>query len=305
MATGEATLVDYWKEKMLDGNFEQAWQFSDKVLNERKDIPCWHLPRHEQYIWNGTPLQGKIVLVRCYHGLGDTILFIRYAPLIKMIAQRVIVWAQESLLPLLKTVQGIDELLPLHDGEPGVEYDVDLEVMELPYIFRTTLDTIPRHVPYIHMNPIGLPEDRQFKVGLTWQVSNWEHERSIPFIHLLPLFDINGISIYVLQENAPGAGWLKGFGIYPGPMDLVQFAQWVKAMDLVITVDSLPAHMAGAQNVPVWTILRKNCDWRWMRNRSDSPWYPSMKLFRQKQEGDWDSVLDDVAKELSKSISKR
>jgi hypothetical protein len=122
----------YWKVSMQRGAFEAAWGISDAVLRARAGVPCGHWPRHLQYIWDGTPLAGKRVLVRCYHGLGDTIQFIRYVPLIKEIAREVMVWAQPALLPLLRTLRGIDLLLPLHDGTPDVEYDVDVESMELP-----------------------------------------------------------------------------------------------------------------------------------------------------------------------------
>src|ERR671932_14884 len=143
-----------WMACMRRGAFEAAWAISDAVLRARAGVPCWHWPRHLQYIWDGTPLAGKRVLGRCYHGLGDTIQFIRYAPLIKAIAAEVIVWAQPPLLPLLEMVQGIDQLLPLHDGVPEVEYDVDVEVMELPHIFRTTPETIPLTISYLHVDPI-------------------------------------------------------------------------------------------------------------------------------------------------------
>src|SRR5215218_8421896 len=109
-----------WMYYMRRGEFDKAWRLSDAVLNERAGIPCFHLPRHEQYIWDGSPLQGKRVLVRCYHGLGDTLQFIRFAPLLKKLACEVIVWAQPPLLPLLQTVNGIDHLLSLHDGTPEV-----------------------------------------------------------------------------------------------------------------------------------------------------------------------------------------
>jgi len=144
---------DKWSHLIRHGAFEEAWQISDAVLQSRAGKPCWHWPRHYQYIWDGTPLQGKRVLVRCYHGLGDTIQFIRYAPLIKRIAKKVIVWAQPSLIPLVETVEGIDQILPLHDGTPEVAFDVDVESMELPHIFRTTLATIPATIPYLHAAP--------------------------------------------------------------------------------------------------------------------------------------------------------
>src|SRR4051812_44087459 len=102
-----------WIRHMRSGRFEAAWEVSDAVLRARAGTLCWHLPRHEQYVWDGRPLAGKRVLVRCYHGLGDTIQFIRYAPLLKSIAAEVSVWAQPPLIPLLRTVRGIDRLLPL------------------------------------------------------------------------------------------------------------------------------------------------------------------------------------------------
>jgi hypothetical protein len=120
----------YWMSYMRCGAFEAAWTISDAVLRAQAGVPCWHWPRHLQYVWDGTLLAGKRVLVRCYHGLGDTLQFIRYIPLIKAIAQEVMVCAQPVLLPLLRTVRGIDRLLPLHDGTPQVECDVDVESME-------------------------------------------------------------------------------------------------------------------------------------------------------------------------------
>ena len=120
--------VDPWMEAMRRGDFAEAWKISDALLPTRATEDHQKLPRHFQKIWDGSSLAGKRVLVRCYHGLGDTIQFIRYAALLKEVAAEVIVWAQPSLIPLLRTVKGIDQLLPLHDGVPDVEYDVDVEL---------------------------------------------------------------------------------------------------------------------------------------------------------------------------------
>src|SRR3954471_10067735 len=120
-----AGVADPWMQHMRRGDWERAWALSDSLLPIRAARSCAHLPRHLQYLWTGAPLRGKRVLVRCYHGLGDTLQFIRYAPLLRAIAAEVIVWAQPALLPLLRTVEGIDRLLPLHDGAPDVDYDVD------------------------------------------------------------------------------------------------------------------------------------------------------------------------------------
>src|SRR5918996_5114806 len=121
-----------WMWHMRRGEFDLAWQVSDAVLRQRAGLSSYHLPRHLQHIWRGTSLENKRVLVRCYHGLGDTIQFIRYVPLLKAIATEVTVWAQPALIPLLLTVEGIDLLLPLHDGTPDCDYDVDVGLMELP-----------------------------------------------------------------------------------------------------------------------------------------------------------------------------
>jgi hypothetical protein len=141
----DADLNSSWIQAMRRGDFATAWKISDAVLATKKDQT--DLPRWFQSVWDGRSVVGKRVLVRCYHGLGDTIQFIRYARLLKAIAAEVIVWVQPSLIPLLRSVRGIDQLLPLHDGAPEVEYDVDVELNELPYLFRTTLATAPADVP--------------------------------------------------------------------------------------------------------------------------------------------------------------
>ena len=295
----QEVIPDLWMHHMRRGAFEEAWKKSDADLKTRAGKPCWHLPRHFQYIWNGTSLAGKRVLVRCYHGLGDTIQFIRYLPLVKAIATEVIVWAQAPLIPLLKSVTGIDQILPLHDGTPEVAYDVDVEVMELPHIFRTKLATIPSVIPYLQVDPLSLSsKDKKLSVGLVWKAGDWDERRSIPFATLAPLAAVPCISLYILQADAPSAGWQEGFGDYPGDFSLFDFARVVRGLDLLITVDSMPAHLAGALGVPVWTLLHAEADWRWMENREDSPWYPTMQLFRQLQPGDWDGVIGRVAAKL-------
>jgi hypothetical protein len=291
---------------MRRGAFEAAWTISDAVLQARAGVPCWHWPRHLQYIWDGTPLAGKRVLVRCYHGLGDTIQFIRYAPLIKDIAREVIIWAQPALLPLLRTVHGIDRLLPLHDGAPDVEYDVDVESMELPHIFRTTLATIPAEIPYLHLAPAALSRPRRLAVGLVWAAGDWEQaRRSIPFPLLAPLAAVPSVALYILQRGPALDHYQHGVGILFSSDDVVEAAGIMRALDLVISVDTMPAHLAGALGVPVWTLLDAAADWRWMDGREDSPWYPTMRLFRQACPGAWEPVIARVVAELRRELSWR
>jgi hypothetical protein len=284
---------------MRRGAFEEAWAISDAVLHARVGVPCWHWPRHQQYLWDGTPLADKRVLVRCYHGLGDTMQFIRYAPLIKDMARAVMVWAQPALLPLLRTMHGIDRLLPLHDGAPDVEYDVDVESMELPHIFRTTLATIPAEIPYLHIAPAALPRQGRVAVGLVWAAGDWEHERrSIPWPLLAPLATVPGVALYILQRGPALEHYQHGVGILSGTDDVVETARLMRALDLVISVDTMSAHLAGALGVPVWTLLDAAADWRWMDEREDSPWYPTMRLFRQECPGAWEPVVARVMAEL-------
>lgn len=292
---------DSWMYHMRQGQFEAAWKKSDQDLKARAGQPCWHWPRHLQYIWDGRSLTGKRVLVRCYHGLGDTIQFIRYMPLLNKIAAEVIVWAQPALIPLLETVSGIHRLLPLHDGTPEVEYDAEVEIMELPHFFRTTLATIPAETPYLQVKPLLVAADnKELAVGLVWKAGDWDERRSLLFSYLMPLAALQNINFYILQADAPSAGWKNEFGNYPGNFSLFDYARLLRGLDLLITVDSMPAHLAGALGVPVWTLLHTEADWRWMENREDSPWYPTMRLFRQAQPGDWKGVIERVADELKK-----
>ena len=286
---------------MRRGAFEEAWKISDADLKARAGKPCWHLPRHFQYIWNGTSPQGRRVLVRCYHGLGDTIQFIRYAPLLKEMAEEVMVWAQPRLLPLLATMPGIDKLLPLHDGTPDVAYDVDVEVMELPHLFRTTVQTIPSRFPYLHVSPKPLPaHNKKLAVGLVWRAGDWDEQRSMPFSAFYPLAGVPNVNFYILQSDPKGAGWDESFGINPEELDLLDYARNIKGLNLLISIDSMPVHLAGALGVPVWTLLQAEADWRWMNDRTDSPWYPTMRLFRQQHPGDWAGVMQNVVLELGR-----
>ncbi|MEO6546844.1 MAG: hypothetical protein ABIN94_02555 [Ferruginibacter sp.] len=288
-----------WMRSMRQGDFPVAWQHCDKVLESRAGKPCWHLPRHFQYIWNGTPLEGKRVLVRCYHGLGDTIQFARYLPVLKEITTEVIVWVQPKLIPLLQSMCGISELLALHDGTPQVDFEVDVEIMELPYIFRSTINTIPAQVPYLHItrHPI-FSNKKKHTVGLVWKSGDWDENRSIPFSLFLPLAEIKEIDFYMLQHEAEHAGWQHQFGIYPGELPIVELAEYIAGLDLLISIDSMPVHLAGALGVPVWTMLQAEADWRWMENTDRSPWYPTMRLFRQHHQGDWVPVINAIYQEL-------
>jgi hypothetical protein len=285
-----------WTRLTRRGDFEGAWAASDRIRQRHGWVCDGALPRHYQNVWNGTPLTGRRVLIRCYHGLGDTIQFIRYAPLVRSIAAHVVVWAQPRLVPLLEHVAGIDELLPLHDGAPDAEYDVDVEVMELPYVFRTTLATIPKAVPYLSAEPIRLA-GKGLRVGLVWRAGEWDSQRCVPFAALVPLLDRAAVSWYSLQLAPRCDEQHTRLQSVPAAT-VIATARAMAALDLVISVDSMPAHLAGALGVPVWTLLPRDADWRWLEDRTDSPWYPTMCLFRQPVPGCWASVVEDIGRAL-------
>ena len=288
---------DPWMDCMRRGDFAAAWRVCDATLHRRRGVPCSHLPRHQQYLWDGTPLDGRTVLVHCYHGLGDTLQFCRYLPRVAAVAREVTVWAQAKLLPLLATLRAPLRLLPMHDGAPGVDREMDVEVMELPHVFRSTPETLPAEVPYLHVLPEPLDADERPRVGLVWRAGEWDQSRSVPFALLDPLVTLP-VSWYVLQGE-PGIGERPdGFGTLAGTADIVAAARTMRSLDLVITVDSMAAHLAGALGTRVWTMLSAAADWRWMDGRDDSPWYPTMRLFRQERPGEWQPVVERVARAL-------
>jgi hypothetical protein len=241
--------------------------------------------------------------VHCYHGLGDTLQFCRYLPRVAAVAREVTVWAQAKLLPLLATLRAPLQLLPLHDGAPGVDREMDVEVMELPHVFRSTPETLPAEVPYLHVLPEPLDADERPRVGLVWRAGEWDQSRSVPFASLDPLVTLP-VSWYVLQGE-PGIGERPdGFGTLAGTADIVAAARTMRSLDLVITVDSMAAHLAGALGTRVWTMLSAAADWRWMDGRDDSPWYPTMRLFRQERPGEWQPVVERVARALRAELEQ-
>ncbi len=289
---------------MLRGDFEAAWRISDQVLRTRLAAgeTCFQRPRHLQYVWRGEPLEGRRVVVRCYHGLGDTLQFARFFRPLRRIAAHVQVWVQPELMGILQSAGGVDRLLALHDGAIDAEFDVDIELMEIPHALRVTLETLPCAIPYLR--PRGLrrallaerpSSDEAFNIGLVWRSGDWDDRRSIPLRAFEPLAAIPGIRLYSLQRgSAQGEAALLGASdISDADVDVA--AARMLALDLIIAPDTMMAHLAGALGLPAFTLLHADCDWRWMRNRSDSPWYPTMRLFRQERAGDWAPVVDEAA----------
>lgn len=293
-----------WLAAMRAGRFSQAWRISDAALRLRSGMECSHWPRHEQFIWRGAPLAGRRVLIRCYHGLGDTIQFVRFAS--RTSARHVTLWVQPQLLPLLRSMRGIDRLAPLDEGTPRISYDVDIELAELMHALRVTPEVLAPELPYLHVRPAELEAagDERLRVGIVWAAGQWNVRRSIPCEWLATLGDIPGIAWFVLQRGPSLSEWRHEFGTIPRIDDIVDEARALRALNLLITVDTCSAHLAGALAVPVWTLLPYDADWRWMRRRAETPWYPTMRLIRQPRAGDWRQVLRIVERDLRARVAQ-
>jgi Glycosyltransferase family 9 (heptosyltransferase) len=303
----EEDLGASWTAAMRAAQFDRAWRVSDEVLCRRiaAGEECWHRPRHLQYVWRGQPLENKRVLVRCYHGLGDTIQFVRFMAPLREIAREVALWVQPQLLPLTASVSGVDQAIALHDGDPGVDYDVDIEIMEVAHALRITAEALSRDVPYLRPPDLTLPPAapssataEALRVGIVWQAGGWNPGRSVPAATLKRLVEIPGITLLSLQQGSGRAeAALFGAADYSTP-SIPHLAARMMALDLIISVDSMAAHLAGALGRPVWTLLQAQSDWRWMEARNETPWYPTMRLFRQHADGDWSAVVEEIAHAL-------
>jgi hypothetical protein len=293
-------------DAMRRHDFEHAWTIADGALERRRASGqvCYHWPRHLQSVWDGTALANKRVLIRCYHGLGDTIQFIRFVPAVRELAREVIVWVQPALVGLVGSVRGVDRVLPLHDGTPEVDYDIDIELMEVLHALRVDARSIPADVPYLFppstVRPAAeLADAPRPRVGIVWQAGDWDRRRSIPTLLIAALVAGADARFFSLQYG-PAAAELTP----PGPPDIGNAdvsttAANVRELDLVISVDTMMAHLAGALGIKTWTLLHADHDWRWTMSGSTSIWYPTMQLFRQPAPGDWTRVLAQVRSALT------
>jgi tetratricopeptide (TPR) repeat protein len=271
-------------------------------------------------LWDGGPLHGRAILLLGEQGLGDTLQFVRYAALVKQRGGTVILACQKALLGLLQSCPGIDVLMA--HGEAPPEFDVFAPLMSLPSILGTTLETVPAYVPYLHVRPELVEAWRgelrplgRFLIGVAWQGSpGYGHDRlrSFPLAQLEPLARLPGVTLISLQKG-PGAEQAHELqGRFPivdladridretGPF--LDTAAIIKTLDLVVGCDSALVHLAGALGAPVWVAHTLVCDWRWMMNREDSPWYPTARLFRQTSLGDWAGVFTRMADALENRL---
>ena len=275
-------LHDEWVSRVRRGEYTAAWSVSEQILARHdpttRDDP--RLPYHLRWVWDGRPFRGRHVLVRCYHGLGDTLQFARYLPLLGRVAASVTVEVQPELIPLLRSVSGVDRTVPFAWETPSPPSECDVEIMELPFLLKAPPEAAPP--PYLRSPAAVLPPGT---VGLCWQAGNWDPARSVP-PELFELFASR--PCVTLLPDSTTLNVLNAEGC---PRNMPATAALVAAVDLVVTVDTMIGHLAGALGRPTWLLLKHDADWRWMTDRTDSPWYPSMRLYRQPSPGDWASVM--------------
>ena len=295
---------------LLSGNFEQGWkeyEWRSKV----KDFPQRMV---SQPLWDGSDIAGQTILLYAEQGFGDTIQFIRYASLVAQRGAKVIVSCQNELTSLLKTVEGVHHVVGYREQIPG--FDVYFPLVSLSFIFNTTLESIPARIPYIAVDFPLIQKwtvkvqnhNTNFKIGLAWA---GREQRSCSLEIFSSLSCLDEITFYSLQKGE-AAGQAKnppkGMKLIDHTEDIHDFsdtAAFIENLDLIISVDTAVAHLAGALGKPVWTLLPFVPDWRWMLRREDSPWYPTMRLFRQPSLGDWETVIDKVSAELQNIIEKK
>jgi hypothetical protein len=342
---------------LLLGNFEQGWpEYEGRWTQTNTARRTFAQP-----LWDGSDLNGRTILLYAEQGLGDTMQFVRYAPLVKRSHEsgvraqgsgarsqhgRVIVECQPALMKLLAIVPGIDCLI--EQGSPLPSFDCQASLGSLPGIFRTSVDTIPAAIPYLQADPKLVHKwtsdirhrPSAFLVGICWQGNpayGFDRQRSIPLSQFAPLAKLQGVRLISLQKGPgteqlermkDGSGRLKDEGgrmkieevadfsssfiIHPSSFHIdeasgpfMDTAAIMRSLDLVITSDTAVAHLAGALGVATWLLLPLVPDWRWLLKREDSPWYPSMRLFRQMKDGCWEAIFQRVADALWGIISHR
>jgi tetratricopeptide (TPR) repeat protein len=300
---------------LLHGKYEEGWKEYEWRWQAQKFLA--KIPDLGRPLWDGSPLGGKTLLLQMEQGRGDILQFVRFAPLAAAQGCRVVVSAVPELVSLLSTAKGVS--LAVDQYKPLPVFDVYIPAMSLPHRLGTTLESLPSQVPYLHPDPRlvenfrqEMPADHLYRIGLVWQgaAENRDNQnRSCALTEFLPLLKSDGVVFYSLQigdgtdqlKNLPDT--IKIVDLTHNIHNFADTAALISNLDLVISVCTSVAHLAGALGTPVWTLLHFASDWRWLLERSDSPWYPSMKMFRQTAPGDWGGVVACVTQDLTQMLA--
>lgn len=299
---------------LLDGEFETGWAEYEWRLRGRGFKQRGGVDEADGPFWDGRPFPGETLLVRAEQGLGDTLQFVRYLPMVKALGGTVILECQDELKGLLAAVEGADRVIGRSElGVSPMSWDTCVPLLSLPHRFATTFGDIPSRVPYLRADDrrVGVWRERVIhgtrRVGLVWAGRPGhenDHNRSLLLSDFGPLSKVADTVFYSLQKGeaadqlrTPPDG-LQVVDTATALSDFLDTAALLDSLDLVITVDTAVAHLAGAMGRPVWVLLPCVPDWRWLLGREDSPWYPGMRLFRQARPGGWEEVIRRVAEAL-------
>ena len=299
------------------GDFEPGWkEYEWRNLTEAGKGT---LPKMTSAVWNGMRIPNGRLLMVGDQGYGDTIQFARYIPLIADRCQELVLGCSAEMGPLLSTIPGVKQYYSRWTDVPG--HAAHCRLSSVPHLIHTTIETIPAQVPYLFADPTRIAAWRQRleamlphgvrRVGLAWTgrpTHPNDRRRSIPLARLAPLAAASRASFVSLQKPMPPAD-LAAMVQFPGfadlSADLADFGETaavIANLDLIVTVDTAIGHLAGAMAKPVWIMLPKASDWRWLLERSDSPWYPTARLFRQQTPGAWDPVIAAVTAALPQEL---
>ncbi len=304
--------------RLQSGNFAEAWPDYEYRWTQTGMVPrMFPQPR-----WDGSPLIQKTLLIHAEQGLGDTIQFLRLLPMIQRQGGNVVFECQPALVRLIQGIPGADDVVSA--GSPLPDFDVQLPLMSLPGVLRVTLASIPANVSYLTANDALIGHwgriiasqcpnhSKIFKVGIAWQ-GDLKHRglsnrsltrRSLALSLFEPLAKVRDVALFSLQvgpgsEQIPSAPFpLVDLGSRFDPNSLEDLAGALMNMDLVVTIDTAVAHLAGALGRPVWNMLSTVACWRWLSDREDTPWYPTMRLFRQRRLGEMGDVMERVVNEV-------
>ncbi|HVX12397.1 MAG TPA: tetratricopeptide repeat-containing glycosyltransferase family protein [Pirellulales bacterium] len=295
------------------GEFERGWPEFEWRLSPAEMRHC-RQPR-----WDGSDLSGRTILLDAEQGLGDTLQFVRYGSLLRRRGANVLLACQPRLVRLLAGCPAIDRVVSKDESVPP--FDVHCPLLSLPGIFGTTLANVPAGTPYLSADPSLVECWRRelsrlpgFKIGVAWQGSAYHpgDRRSIPLAEFAPLAQVPGVTLVSLQKGTGGDQLAEARRLFPivdfdeldegaGPfMDTAALAQ---GLDLVVSCDSAICHLAGAMGRPVWAAIAAAPDWRWLVEREDSPWYPTLRLFRQAEPGRWSDVFLRIAAAVTARIA--
>ncbi len=268
-----------WTRAMQAGDFQVAWRIGDAILAERDLAGCDDpgLPYHERWVWDGTAPDGRDVLVRCYHGLGDTLQFARFLPALRARAARVTLECQPALCPLFADWPAIDRLVAFDPARPLPPAACTMEIMDLGQVLRVQPGEVGRLVPYLHVPPARLASPGG-AWALCWQAGDWDPARSVPLARMLAAAEAPGRRFLSLQRGAAAAQAQDARFLNPGDSDtdVLATAALIAAAAHIITVDTMVAHLAGALGCPATLWLHRDPDWRWPATGRSSLWYPSL-----------------------------